>query len=248
MNILVTGGIAAIAVSAIVLAQSDNREVSIGDIDRIDAKGNYQLYFEPGDRASLRIAGDADDMDDLEIDIDNGELRLNQRGGIRRWFGGYRDLDITIYVTGPQVDSFAFARGLDADVSGLAGGDYTINLSTGSEGNFSGRCDFANINISTGAELDGRNFECSNVRVNASTGSDMVINAIESLTANASTGANVRSLTAPVDVRLNTSTGGDVDIDRSDRRERADRHEGRAERREQRNEERHRDRQVLQDN
>lgn len=227
------GGIATLALAGGALAQSDNREVPVDNIDRLDAGGQFDLVYVPGDRASLRLEGDTDDIDDLDIDIRNGELEIRQRGSIRRWFGRRRNLDVTVYVSGPDVRSFNFSRGLDADLNDLAASDIRLNVSTGALVDARGTCESADINISTGADLDGAGLVCGRVSVNASTGSDMTINAQDSLVASVSTGADVRSLTDPGDLRIRTSTGGDVHVNgrrgasRNDRH--ADRHEDRHE-------------------
>ena len=233
------GGIATIVLAGGVSAQSDNREVPVENIDRLDAGGKFDLVYVPGDRASLRFEGDVDDIDDLDIDIRDGELEIRQTGGIRRWFGGYRNLDVTVYVTGPDVRSFSFSRGIDAELNELAIADIRLNVSTGASVDAQGTCDSADINISTGADLDGRDLVCGRVSVNASTGSDMSINAQDSLTASVSTGADVRSLTDPRDLRIRTSTGGDVHVNGRRGASRNDRHRDRGNRRADRHEDRH---------
>lgn len=241
------GGIATLALAGSAAGQSDNREVPVDNLDRLDAGGNFDLVYTPGDQPSLRFEGDTDDIDDLDIDIRNGELEIRQRGSIRRWFGRRRSLEVTVYVTGPDVRSFNFSRGIDAELNDLAAGDIRLNVSTGASVDARGTCESADINMSTGSDLDGRDLVCERVSVNASTGSDITINAQDSLTANVSTGADVRSLTDPRDLRIRTSTGGDVHVSGRRGASRSDRHRDREDRRADRHEDRHEGRVILQE-
>lgn len=204
--------LAGLASSAAALAQDAVRTEDIGAFSRLDAGGRFDVRFSPADTPSIRLEGDAEDIAEIEFDIRNGELEIRQDRGAFGWFRRQRALDVTVHVSAPDVTAFNFSRGIVADVTGLAGGDFDFNVSTGSNSRFSGTCDYANINVSTGANLNGRELVCDSIRVNASTGSSITVNASESLTANVSTGADVRSLTEPASVRANTSTGGDVRI------------------------------------
>ncbi|WP_420432516.1 GIN domain-containing protein [Hyphobacterium sp.] len=212
MKTPLAGSLAAIVGASLAIAQSDNREVRIRDYQRLEAGGNFNVVFEPNAEPLLRLEGDADDIDDIEIDMRDGELIIRQHRGFRRFFGGYRSLDVTVYLTAPDVTAFDLSRGVDAEMTGIDSSELSINVSTGAAATFAGSCGHATVNVSTGADLDGRNFDCASLRVNASTGSDAIVNARDSLVANVSTGADVRTLTNPRDLRMNTSTGGDVHI------------------------------------
>ncbi|WP_421786654.1 GIN domain-containing protein [Hyphobacterium sp.] len=248
MKILIASGVAAILLAAPALAQRETREVPVSEFDRLEAGGNFSLVFDASASAALRMEGDPDDMDDIEIDIRRGELEIRQhRGGFRRWFGGYRNLDVTVYVSGTQVTSFDLSRGVNAGLSSVDGDDLSINVSTGANARFEGVCGHVSVNVSTGADLNARDLECQSVRINASTGSDATVHAIESLVANVSTGADVRSPTDPAHLRLNTSTGGDVHVNRDRRARRDGRHQGRDQRDDDRQDSRHEDRDILKD-
>ena len=212
MKTLLAGSLAAILGASLAIAQSDNREFPIQDFQRLEAGGNFNVVFEPGGSVGMRIDGDPEDIDDLEIDMRDGELIIRQHRGFRRFFGGYRTLDVTVHLTAPDVTAFDLSRGVDAEITGIDSSELSINVSTGADATFAGTCGHATVNVSTGAELDGRRFDCASLRVNASTGSEATLKARDSLVANVSTGADVRTLNNPRNLRMNTSTGGDVHI------------------------------------
>jgi len=203
---------AAASLSSLALAQSTSDARSIDSFEQLDAGGNFDLRFEPSETASIRFEGDADDIAKIDIDESGDQLEIRQRRGASGWFGRRRDLDVVVYVSGPNVSSFQFSRGVDAQVSSIRSDDISINVSTGANVDFEGNCVTARINTSTGGQLDGLNFTCDSVTANASTGSDLSINAQNALRANVSTGADVRSLTHPADLNVRSSTGGDVHI------------------------------------
>ncbi|MEE2524917.1 head GIN domain-containing protein [Hyphobacterium sp. HN65] len=204
------GGIATLVLAGTAAAQSDDRNINIGNFERLDAGGRFEIVFTPGDRPGLRFEGDADDIDDIEYELNGGELEIRQNRRFFRWFGGDRRLDVTIHVTGPGVGSFHFSRGVDARLDGIDSEELNLSASTGADVDAGGNCSYVDLNASTGAELDGRDLSCANVDVNASTGASVTVNATESLDANVSTGADVRSLSRPANISINTSTGGDV--------------------------------------
>ncbi|WP_394694652.1 GIN domain-containing protein [Hyphobacterium sp.] len=200
----------AIGLAGTAAAQSATTQRSIDNFRHLDAGGNFDIRFEPSDVASLRFEGDVDDIDDIEIDLRGDTLEIRQDRGALGWFGRRRHLNLTVYVSGPGVSSFEFSRGIDANISALEGDDIAIRVSTGADAEFSGTCGTARINVSTGSDLDGRDLACGTIRANASTGATVTIDARDELVANASTGADIRSITRPQSLSVRSSTGGNV--------------------------------------
>jgi hypothetical protein len=203
-----------LALAGAAAAQDSVEENTVRAFRSLDAGGNFTLRFEPSDTAMVRLEGDGDDFEDIEVDTDGDRLEIRQDGGALSWFGRRRNLDVIVIVSGPGVETFEFSRGLDANLSGIALDDISLHVSTGADANISGRCGSARIHVSTGANLDGRNFVCESIRAHASTGADMAIAAETELVAHASTGGDIRSVTEPTRLRMHTSTGGDVHVRR----------------------------------
>lgn len=195
-----------------VAAQDTVRDHPVSDFSHLDAGGNFSLRFEPSGTATVRLEGDLDDIENIDVEMRGNRLEIRQRRGIRTWFRRSSNLDVRVYVGGPAVGSFAFSRGINAGVSGLQPDDLTINVSTGANADFAGQCGQVRINTSTGARLDAGELNCRSVTANASTGSDMIITAETALHARASTGAIISSLTRPAELETRASTGGDVRI------------------------------------
>ena len=205
ISALLAAGLAGMAV-----AQSGTNDRSIDAFRHLDAGGNFNIRFEPSDVARLRYEGDAEDIEDIEIDHSGDTLEIRQDRGALGWFGRRRHLNATVYVSGPDVASFDFSRGIDANITSLDSDDIAIRASTGADAEFSGTCETARINVSTGANLDGRDLACASIRANASTGANVTIDARDALVANASTGAIIRSISRPESLSVRSSTGGNV--------------------------------------
>jgi len=203
-----------LALAGAASAQNSVEENTVPAFRSLDAGGNFTLRFEPSDTPMVRLEGDGDDFEDIEVESDGDRLEIRQDSGALSWFGRRRNLDVTVIVSGPGVDVFEFSRGVDARLSGIALDDVSLHVSTGADANVSGRCGAARIHVSTGANLDGRNFVCDSIRAHASTGADMAIAAEAELVAHASTGGDIRSVTEPTRLRMHTSTGGDVHVRR----------------------------------
>ncbi|GJL97048.1 MAG: hypothetical protein DHS20C06_08650 [Hyphobacterium sp.] len=204
----------ALGLAGAAAAQDSVEENTVSAFRGLDAGGNFTLRFEPSDTPMVRLEGDGDDFEDIDVDTDGDRLEIRQDGGALSWFGRRRNLDVTVIVSGPGVETFEFSRGIDANLSGIALDDISLHVSTGADTNINGRCGSARIHVSTGANLDGRNFVCESIRAHASTGADMSIAAEAELVAHASTGGDIRSVTEPANLRVHTSTGGDVHVRR----------------------------------
>lgn len=204
------GALLAASLAGMAVGQSSSGDRLIDAFQHLDGGGNFDIHFEPSDVASIRFDGDADDIQHIEISQRGDTLEIRQDRGALGWFGRQRNLNVTVYISGPGVTSFDFSRGIDAQVVALESADISIRVSTGADADVSGTCEAARINVSTGANLDGRDLACASIRANASTGASARIDAREELVANASTGANIRSVTRPQSLSVRSNTGGNV--------------------------------------
>jgi len=88
---------------------------------------------------------------------------------------------------------------LVADVS--SSGDITV----------SGQAETANVNVSSGADFAGFDFEVKEYKVRASSGGDAEINVSEKLTASASSGGDITYKGSPGNIDRSRSSGGSID-------------------------------------
>lgn len=208
MRILTMVAMAALGCASAAGAQE--RAVEVDDFDAIGAFGQFSVEIVQGETAAVTISGDADDIEDVRIDVRRGELRLSQRG--RGLFRRQVSLDVNIRVTAPALHTLEFGRGVSAYASGLEGERLEIEVSTGANVQLDGVCASVEYEVSTGGGLRARGLECAEVEVSASTGGSADIFAGESVDASASTGGDVDVYGHPAHTSISTSLGGDVSV------------------------------------
>ena len=209
MIMAAVSGMAVLAGSA--FAQSD-QSFDLEDFNSIDAGGGFSLVVIVGGEQSVRFEGDGADFDEMEIEVRGTELRLDQES---RFFSRRNNLDVTVYVTIPSLESLDFSRGIEADVTGLDTARLDVDVSTGAEVELSGQCEYMSLDMSTGAVLDARELVCSEVDADTSTGAEARIYASEEIDASASMGAMIRVYGSPAHTNVSSSMGGSVRIDRT---------------------------------
>ena len=106
---------------------------------------------------------------------------------------------------------------IDASSSGkvaleLDGGSVDINLSSSGQADLTGRCDLAEISVSSGADVEGRSLTCNGLDAKASSGANIKISITGPVEASASSGSDIDIYGSPTSVDERTSSGGDVDI------------------------------------
>lgn len=212
MGRVVITAITGVALAASAALAQDQRDVSVESFDRIDATGGYRLVVTMGDSDSVRLVGDESDFGKLDVDVRNGELRIDQDGG---FFRRTHNIDVVVEVTARSLDVIDIGRGLDAEVNGLQNDSINVDVSTGARLELAGSCDHMDADVSTGAVLAASDLDCRSVEISGSTGASARVAASEALVGRASTGADIRVRGNPTMRDTRSSLGGDVRVSRS---------------------------------
>jgi len=88
------------------LALAQNRQtVDVRDFDQISMKIGGTVYVTQGDKNEVVLEGDQDDIDKLEVEVRNGELRIEsrRRSSWRFWNSG--NVRVDVYVTVKELNS-----------------------------------------------------------------------------------------------------------------------------------------------
>lgn len=191
------------------LAQDEQREVTVGTFDRIEAGGGYRIEVVQGDTDTVRLEGDSADFDEIGISVRNGRLDISQDRG---WFSRHRDIDVVVIVTVSRIESLEFNRGISARVEGVDAGSLQLRVNTGAVASVSGMCDALEVDITTGAALNAAGLVCQRVEARASTGAEASLHADVRIDARASMGGSLLVHGAPPQYEVHTSMGGDVSL------------------------------------
>lgn len=218
------------ALALSVTAQAATRSYDTASFEKVSVAAGIDVDITLGGSRSVEAETRAGDFDDLRIAVKGDELRIDRPARSWFWFG--RRPRYSVRVVMPALRAVEASSGSSVSVKGRVAGDLALQASSGSEvevaevggGNVEARsssgsdiqvvgsCLSLDASTSSGSDLDAGRLLCERVAVQASSGSDAVVAAKRGLTAKASSGANVRVNGTPVEVQVNTSSGGHVNV------------------------------------
>lgn len=199
--------IAALAIFAGAALAQESREYDLEPFTQIDAS-IVRLEVTVGPAQSVSIVAERGDLDDLDVYVRGGELNIEPKRRIN--FGRNKRFAATITV--PSLEGLDLSAGADAHVTGVDADEFMVDLSSGAQAEITGSCRELEVDISSGARIRARNFICAEAIADASSGATGDIHASEAVNADASSGGRLRVYGGPTRVRVDTSSGGDIDI------------------------------------
>jgi len=204
---LILGAALSFALAPAVLAQQGEQNFDHANFDAVDISGSFQARIEVGHEFQVRLVGAESDFDQVEIEMDRGELDVRQQRGL---FGRQRDLDVTLIVTMPSISEAEFSRGVSAVLTGVDADRFDVEVSTGAYAELSGQCSRMDAEVSTGGSLRARSLECESVTAEASTGGEGDVFASQRINAEASTGGGLDIFGSPGARSSETVFGGSI--------------------------------------
>jgi hypothetical protein len=101
----------------------DRRSFDVGSFDSVSLGGYQNVVVAVGPAASVRAEGPSSELDRLEIDVDDGDLRIRtKRDGWRMSMG--KRQPVTIYVTTPRLTSAALGGSGDMRIDRVEGNSF----------------------------------------------------------------------------------------------------------------------------
>jgi hypothetical protein len=218
------------ATSGCVMTETtETRSFNHSGFDAIDASGGVNLVLKQGPFA-INAEGPKSKLDKLVIQQQGTTLSIHREHSSFNWFSVSTHDVVTI--TAPTYTRINATGGVDVETAGLTlaaltlgvtgGADFdadnlqvdqlTVETSGGGDVRVSGACKLATVNASGGADFDGKNFTCQTATVTSSAGADVEINASQTASGDASSGADIRFYGNPTNVTRNESSGGDVEV------------------------------------
>ena len=78
------------------------RSFQVGEFQTVALEGSHDVVVTVGGAPSVRAEGDAAALERLEIEVEDGTLRIGSRN--KRWFNFTRGGGVTVYVTTPTLN------------------------------------------------------------------------------------------------------------------------------------------------
>lgn len=181
----------------------ESREVTEG-FTAIVASEGLDVYVTQGSATAVRVEADENVIDLIGTDIQDGKLKVHAIENIGR-------ATKKVYVTLPEITSLEAGSGADLVGQGLiradkirlsasSGADLKLELvadqveadcSSGADMRLGGSANLLYADASSGADLNAGELQAKVCRTNASSGADVKVHALEELTADASSGADI---------------------------------------------------------
>jgi Putative auto-transporter adhesin, head GIN domain len=210
-------------------ALAATRTYEVGAFESVSAAAGVDVQITLGPSRSVVAETGSDSFDDLLVEATGNELKISRPN--RGWFM-FRRPNYKVRVVTPQLRAVLASSGADVEVKGPIVGDFTVNSSSGSDvqvaqiqgGNvqarassgsdleIAGLCASLDAEASSGSDLDARSLRCEAVTVQAASGSDVSVWASRSVTGKATSGADVSISGGPPVVRVDKSSGADVNV------------------------------------
>jgi hypothetical protein len=181
-----------------------------------------------GPQSVMAEAATEGEIDELVIEVRDGRLRAGVEWNLLDIF--FRDREIHLRISVPELDEAQASSGASLEVSGLdaeravlrassgarlvatgaAGTHFDIEASSGSTISTNGSCGSARASASSGATLQAGMLACTQVSVRVSSGASIEIHASQSAVAKASSGGDITILGGPATLERETRSGGDT--------------------------------------
>ena len=193
-------------------ARAGQRSFAVGEFDRIVLAGSQEVIVTVGGPASVRAEGDERALERLEIEVDDGRLRIGSRRGGGSWFGGSRR-GVTVHVTVPSLPGAELAGSGEMRIDRIEGNSFEGGLAGSGELEIGAvRVEQARFSIAGSGNIRAAGSAGqANVRIAGSGDADL--SGLESRTAEVSVlGSGDAQLRATETARVTVMGSGDVTI------------------------------------
>ncbi len=191
-------------------AAAETRTYDLPEFDGIDITTGLRLVAEAGAAQSVSVESETGDFSELEIEVEDGVLKLSREWNRLRWH--QKKNDYKIVVTARAIESIEASAGSHASLSAIDAGRFAADISSGSFVAIEGRGGDCLIDISSGANLEARGLVCEKANVDVSSGGHGEISVLRVLVADASSGGHMAVFGAPERVNIDHSSGGRIKI------------------------------------
>lgn len=194
-----------------------------GNFNSVSVERDLEVILVQGSQPSVTLETDQNLVEHIKIEVKGHELKITSDANL--------DSDMKrVTVVMPTVESLSTSSSAKITANGVIKGDSmsfssssgsNINLaieanklecetSSGSNISVSGRANNLDAGSSSGGHIDAKALKAENVEANASSGGSIIVDAVKHLSADASSGANIKYVKTPAQLKQNASSGGNV--------------------------------------
>jgi hypothetical protein len=197
---------------------------NIGSFTGVKAAEGIDVYLKKGNKESVRVETDGINPDQVITEVSGNYLKIHMRDGRRG------KIEVKVYVEYVSIERLSvssaatlFAEGTihskTMEMNASSAGDMkvtieaeTVRISASSAGEIQvkGKATSVTADASSAGEVDAYDLQAQNVVADASSAGSVQVSVTESLTAQASSGGDVRYRGSPDKSITNSSSGGSV--------------------------------------
>lgn len=202
---------------------------NVKNFNAIKVSSGIDLFITMGNRETLKIEADEEDLEDITTEVKNGTLHIYMKRR-NNWFDWGFNQTVRVFVTvknleeidassGSDVESENTLKGDRLDVEASSGSDVkldvyyktlTLDTSSGSDARISGKVKTFIAEASSGSDIKARELETVISKLKASSGSDINVTVTDEIYAKASSGSDINYYGNPQIRDTDSSSGGDV--------------------------------------
>ncbi|EPR74350.1 hypothetical protein ADIWIN_0692 [Winogradskyella psychrotolerans RS-3] len=200
-----------------------DRDIS-SDFKEIKVSQGIDLYITQSDAIGLSVEADENLQDLIMTDVENSILRIYSTENIRRASSKKVLLNIETIsaikaTSGSDVYSTNTITVTSLELNCTSGADITLDVITetlnckstsGSDINVSGSTKSLIAEATSGSDIDASNLKAQTSYVKATSGADISVNTSKELTANATSGGDIRYSGNPEKVNKSDNSAGSV--------------------------------------
>lgn len=200
----------ALLAAAVVPAAAETRNYDLPAFERIDVSAGIHLTATVGGPQAIEVTTDGGDFSDLEVRVKDGVLIVTREWNRLRWHD--KKADYKVVVTARALTALDASSGSYSTLAKIDSRNFAVDLSSGASAVLSGRSDACVIDLSSGANLDARDFTCESANVDVSSGGHGEIAVLTALVGDASSGGRMAVFGSPQRVNIDKSSGGQIKI------------------------------------
>ena len=202
----------------------DQEVRKVGSFNEVKVGQAINVVLHRSNEEKVVIQSSNIDLEEVETEVSNGELRLSLNGD------RYKNVDVVIDVYYKNLKSISVSSaaslkateiikgdGFELDVSSAGSVDLSldvhsleVDVSSAADAKLSGKTHDMEVDVSSAGGIDAYGLAAENVDVSVSSAGSAKIYVTKSLQANASSGGSIKYKGSPERSNSNSSSGGSV--------------------------------------
>ena len=181
---------------------------NLSGFEEISVSGAYDLDVTVGEAFSITVSGHAEEMENLKVEVKNGELHLGKVKNKRM----KNTNGVQAKITMPRLSAMSVAGVAEGTVTGIDAEDFELDIAGVGELRLSGTCQHLEADIAGVGEIKARDFKCEDVHVSLAGVGEAEVYASKSVDVSAMGVGEVNVWGKPEDVTKNKGFMSKVNI------------------------------------